>query len=135
MKDFKTEQKCRSFLVRQRWNGCPTCPYCESEKSYSIDLGKRYKCGNKECYKKYSVTVGTVFHASKIPLITWFPAMFIISSHKKGINSVQLAKALGVTQKSAWFMLHRIRESLRDKNSNLLTEDAEVDERDLTTNN
>lgn len=125
---FSDEQKCRDFLVQQRWNGCPVCPYCGSEKWYSIEDGKRFKCGNKECYKKYSVSVGTVFHASNIPLTTWFPAMFIISAHKKGISSVQLAKDLGVTQKTAWFMLHRIRESLKDKNSDLLTGTVEVDE-------
>lgn len=125
---FSDEQKCRDFLVQQRWSGCPTCPYCGSQKWYSIEDGKRFKCGNKECYKKYSVTVGTVFHASNIPLTTWFPAMYIISSHKKGISSVQLAKDLGVTQKTAWFMLHRIRESLKDKDSNLLKGTVEADE-------
>lgn len=128
MRDFDTEEKCRAFLVRQRWNSCPICPYCGSEKWYSIENGKRFKCGNKECYKKYSVTVGTVFHASNIPLTTWFPAMYILSAHKKGISSVQLAKDLGVTQKTAWFMMHRIRESLKDKDSNLLKGTIEADE-------
>ncbi len=125
---FSDEQKCRDFLVQQRWDGSPVCPYCGSGKWYKIEDGKRFKCGNKECYKKYSVTVGTVFHASNIPLTTWFPAMYIISAHKKGISSIQLAKDLGVTQKTAWFMLHRIRESLKDKNSDLLTGTVEVDE-------
>ncbi len=128
MTKFSNEEQCRSFLVQQRWNGCPECPYCGSNKWYSIENGKRFKCGNKECYKKYSVTVGTVFHASNIPLTTWFPAMYLISAHKKGISSVQLAKDLGVTQKTAWFMLHRIRESLKDKDSSLLKGTIEVDE-------
>jgi len=104
------------------------CPYCGSEKWYKIEDGKRFKCGNSECYKKYSVTVGTVFHATNIPLSTWFPAMYILSAHKKGISSVQLAKDLGVTQKTAWFMMHRIRESLKDKDSNLLKGTIEADE-------
>jgi len=112
----------------ERWNGAPVCPYCGSGKWYSIENGKRFKCGNKECYKKYSVTVGTVFHATNIPLRTWFPAMYLISAHKKGISSVQLAKDLGVTQKTAWFMNHRIRESLREKNSPLLSGMVEIDE-------
>lgn len=127
-KQFNTDKKCIDFLVQQRWNGVPTCPYCNSTKSYIIEGGKRFKCGNSECYKKYSVTVGTVFHASNIPLTTWFPAMYLISAHKKGISSIQLAKDLGVTQKTAWFMLHRIRESLKDKNSILLKGTIEVDE-------
>lgn len=128
MNKFNDEAKCRAFLVQQRWNGNPVCPHCGSEKWYSIENGKRFKCGNRECYKKYSVTVGTVFEGSNIPLTTWFPALYIISAHKKGISSVQLAKDLGVTQKTAWFMLHRIRESLKDKNSPLLTGTVEVDE-------
>lgn len=128
MNKFNDESKCRAFLVEQRWNGNPTCPYCKSEKWYSIENGKRFKCGNKECYKKYSVTVGTVFEGSNIPLTTWFPALYLISAHKKGISSVQLAKDLGVTQKTAWFILHRIRESLKEKNSTLLSGTVEIDE-------
>lgn len=125
---FSDEQKCRDFLVQQRWDGSPVCPYCNSNKWYSIEAGKRFKCGNKECYKKYSVTVGTIFHSSNVPLTTWFPAIYLISAHKKGISSIQLGKNLGVSQKTAWFMLHRIRESLQKKGSSLLKNTVEVDE-------
>lgn len=125
---FSYEQVCIDFLVQQRWNGSPVCPYCGSNKWYSIENRKRFKCGNKECHKKYSVTVNTCFHASNIPLTTWFPAMYLILSHKKGISSCQLAKDLGVSQKTAWFMLHRIRESLKDKNSPMLKNIVEADE-------
>ena len=128
MKKFEDERECRKFLIQQRWNGVPECPKCGSTKAYNIDNGKRFKCANNKCYNKFSVTVGTVFEASNIPLSTWFPAMYLIISHKKGISSVQLAKDMGVTQKTAWFMLHRIRESLQDKNSNLLKNVVEVDE-------
>ena len=127
-KKFSVESDCREFLVQQRWNGNPECPYCNSTKWYSIENGKRFKCGNKECYKKYSVTVGTVFHASNIPLTTWFPALYLVTAHKKGISSIQLAKDLGTTQKTAWFMIHRIRESLKEKGSTLLSGTIEVDE-------
>ena len=89
---------------------------------------KRFKCANQTCYKKYSVTVGTVFEASNIPLTTWFPAVYIITAHKKGISSVQLAKDLGVTQKTSWFMLHRIRESLKENHPLLLTKEVQADE-------
>ena len=125
---FKDEATCRQFLIKQRWNGKPVCPYCGAEKHYVIENGKRFKCANNTCYKKFSVTVGTVFEASNIPLTTWFPAMYIISAHKKGISSVQLAKDLGVTQKTAWFMLHRIRESLKEDHPDMLTGIVEVDE-------
>jgi transposase-like protein len=125
---FNDETKCREFLVQKRWNGKPLCPHCTSDKSYVIEGGKRFKCGNPSCYKKYTVTVGTVFEASNIPLTTWFAAMYILSAHKKGISSVQLAKDLGVIQKTAWFMNHRIRESLKEKNSPLLSGTVEIDE-------
>jgi transposase-like protein len=125
---FSNEDVCRQYLIQQRWNGKPVCPYCGCDKSYVIEGGKRFKCGNKECYKKYSVTVGTIFHASNIPLTTWFPTMYIISAHKKGISSVQLAKDLGVTQKTAWFMNHRIRQSLKENHPEMLSGTVEVDE-------
>jgi len=127
-KKFDDEAKCREFLIQQRWNGNPVCPYCGHTKAYKIEGGKRFKCANQTCYKKYSVTVGTVFEASNIPLTTWLPAVYIITAHKKGISSVQLAKDLGVTQKTAWFMLHRIRESLKENHPELLTGIAEADE-------
>lgn len=126
--EFSDEQKCRDLLVQQRWNGSPICPYCGSNNFYVIEGGKRFKCGNKECYKKYSVTVGTIFHASNIPLSTWFGAVYLLSSHKKGISSCQVAKDLGVSQKTAWFMLHRIRESLNNNTLPLLKNTVEVDE-------
>jgi transposase-like protein len=127
-KKFSNEDRCREFLIQQRWNGQPECPYCGHTKVYTIEGGKRFKCANQTCYKKFSVTVGTVFEASNIPLSTWFPAMYIIASHKKGISSVQLAKDLGVTQKTAWFMLHRIRESLKEDHPTLLSGIVESDE-------
>ena len=127
-KKFNTEKKCIEFLIQQRWNGVPTCPHCGSQKSYVIENGKRFKCGNNQCYKKYTVTVGSVMHASNIPLTTWMPAIYLISAHKKGISSVQLAKDLNVTQKTAWFMIHRIRKSLQEKNSPILGGEIELDE-------
>ena len=125
---FQDEQTCRDFLVQHRWNGVPVCPYCGCNKSYKIENGKRFKCANKECHKKYSVTVGTVAEDSNIGLSTWFGAIYLISSHKKGISSIQLGKDLGIAQKTAWFLLHRIRESMKGGNSPLLVREAEVDE-------
>lgn len=128
MSKFRDEAACRDFLVQQRWNGEPICPHCQHRKSYKIEGGKRFKCANQTCYKKFSVTVGTIFEASNIPLTTWFPAVYIATAHKKGISSVQLAKDLGVTQKTAWFMLHRIREGLRENAPLLLGKEVQADE-------
>jgi transposase-like protein len=125
---FQDEQVCREYLIQHRWNGKPVCPYCGSTKSYRIEGGKRFKCGNKECYKKYSVTVGTVAEDSNIALSTWFGAIYLISAHKKGISSLQLGRDLGIPQKTAWFLLHRIREALKDKNGILLGKEVQADE-------
>ena len=127
-KKYQDEESCREFLVQQRWNGIPKCPYCSCEKSYKIEGGKRFKCANPECWKKYSVTVGTIFEASKIPLTTWFEAVYVITAHKKGISSCQLARNLRVTQKTGWFMLHRIREALKENAPLLLQKEVQADE-------
>src|SRR4051812_27786843 len=110
------EMTCRKYLADQRWpDGKAVCPHCGSEKTYVIEKGWRYKCGNKECLKKFSVTVGTIFEASNIPLNKWFMAVYLCTAHKKGISSYQLGKDIGVAQKTSWFMLHRIRELMRPK--------------------
>lgn len=129
MLKFSDETVCREVLIKQRWpDGNIQCQYCGHNKCYRIENGNRFKCANKECYKRFRVTVGTIFEASNIPLTTWFPAMYLILSHKKGISSIQLGKDLGVTQKTAWFMLHRIREQLKANNSSMLSGVCEVDE-------
>ncbi|QEC68571.1 IS1595 family transposase [Panacibacter ginsenosidivorans] len=126
---FQKEDECRKMLEASRWeNGKPHCPFCGNEKYYVIEGGKRYKCANNKCYKKYSATTGTIFENSKLPLSLWFTAMHIITAHKKGISSCQLARDLGVEQKTAWFMNHRIREALKEKNSPLLDGTIEADE-------
>ncbi len=128
IQSMPTEEQCREYLALQRWNGKPVCPYCGAGRIYHIEKNKRYKCGNPDCYKKFSVTVGTVMEASNIPIYKWFTAIYISSAHKKGISSYQLGKDIGVSQKCAWFMLHRIREGMRVKNNVKLDNIVEVDE-------
>ena len=109
---FNNEQVCRDYLEQIRWNGNITCPYedCKHDKVFKYSNGKVYKCD--KCKKQFSVRVGTMFEGSKISLQKWFAAIYLITSHKKGISSLQLHKDLGLTQKTAWFMLHRVRYSL-----------------------
>ncbi|MCB9047442.1 MAG: IS1595 family transposase [Chitinophagales bacterium] len=123
---FKDEETCKAWYAQQRWGGTPACPHCGSIKVYTTNRG--YKCGEKECNKKFSVTVGTIFENSKIGLRTWFAAMFLCTTSKKGVSSVQLSETLGITQKSAWFVLHRIREMLKDNSTDQLTGEVEIDE-------
>lgn len=121
------EKSCRDYLIKQRWDGKPECPYCGCDKTYVIEGGKRFKCGSKACYSKFSVTVGTIMEASNIPLTKWLMAIYLCTAHKKGISSYQLAKDIGVAQKSAWFMLHRIREKMLPKIQKTLGNIVEAD--------
>lgn len=124
-----TEKDCRDYLIQQRWDGCPVCPYCGFDgKTYVIEGGKRFKCGSKECGKKYSVTVGTIFESSQIPLTKWLNAVYVVTAHKKGISSHQLGRDLGITQRTAWFMIHRIREMMKNVLDAKLDGVIEVDE-------
>lgn len=125
---FKDEATCRKHFEKIRWNDKPVCPFCGSEKVYKLNDNKTYKCANNECYKKFTVTVGTIFENTKIPLSKWFIALYILTSHSKGISSVQLSKDIGVTQKTGWFVNHRIREMLKDKAPELLSGMVEIDE-------
>lgn len=126
MRAFSDKSVCEAHLEKLRWNGKPVCPHCSAKNPYKTNRG--YKCRNKECHKKFSVTVGTFFENTNIPLSKWFVAMYLITSHKKGISSLQLAKDIEVTQKTAWFILHRIREMLKGNFSELLEGTIEADE-------
>lgn len=114
---FKDEDKAREYLEALRWPNGPVCPHCGAEGGYPIQTARRaglYKCKHKECRKQFTVTVGTVFERSKIPLTKWLMATYLMCSSKKGISSHQLHRMLGVQYKTAWFMTHRIREAMRE---------------------
>lgn len=132
LKVLPTDEACREYLEQTLWNGTPTCPHCGSQHSYILTTKGRaeglYKC--KDCQKRYTVTVGTMFHGSHIPLRKWFIAIYIFSMHKKGISSHQLASDLGITQKSAWYMLGRIRYAF--KGNTLEMKEGAVVEMDAT---
>src|SRR4051812_35663714 len=123
---FKDEETCKAYYEKIRWNDNITCPHCGHDEAYRTNRG--YKCANKECYKKFSVISKTIFENTKISLRVWFASMYLISSSKKGISSVQLSVQLGITQKTAWFVNHRIREMLKDSNVKPLSGMVEIDE-------
>src|SRR5919199_3153108 len=106
LKAFPDEATCIAHLETIRWAGEPTSPFDPTSKVYKC-LGGRYKCKNTGKY--FNIKVGTIFEDTKIPLQKWFMALYILSSHRKGISSHQLAKDIDVTQKTAWFILHRLR--------------------------
>lgn len=113
-KRFPTEESCHAFVALERWGGNPICVHCGCDrKIYVLNHGKLFKCA--DCRKQFTVRIGTIFEDSPLPLQKWFHAMFVITAHKKGISSVQLSKDIGITQKSAWHMLHRIRYGMSTK--------------------
>lgn len=105
IKTAPDEASCVQYLEEIRWSGNVVSPFDETSKVYVCKNG--YKCKNTGKY--FNVKVGTIFEDTKIPLTKWFMALYIFASHKKGISSYQLAKDISITQKSAWFMLHRLR--------------------------
>ena len=126
---FNSDSVCREYLESILWNGTPVCPHCGNiGQAYKLKDGKTYKCKEKLCAKKFTVTVGTIFDNTKIPLPKWFAAMYLVTSHKKGISSCQLAKDIEITQKSAWFVLGRIREMLKIEIDIQVTSLVEIDE-------
>lgn len=122
---FSSEDKAIEYFAQMRWNGKPTCPHCGSPKPYKT--ARKYRCSAYNCRKDFSVRVGSIFENSKIPLKTWFAAIYLLTSHKRGISSAQLAIDLGITQKSAWFMLHRIREMMSNQAVTMLGEDKIIE--------
>jgi transposase-like protein len=120
---FHDNDKAREHLEAIRWPSGPVCPHCGSvEKPYSLN-GKAHRRGLLKCVdcrEQFSVTVGTVFERSKIPLSKWLTATYLLCSSKKGMSSLQLQRTLGVTYKTAWFMTHRIREAMRDTTTDQL---------------
>ena len=135
---FQDEKTCYEFLEQQIWGGIPACPHCGSIHVYTrknrsknpakVDVNE-YKCAEKGCNVNFTATVGTIFESSKLPLRTWFAAIWLTTTTSKGISSANLAKQLGITQKSAWFVLSRIREMFASTEPNmLLTGIVEVDE-------
>ena len=124
---FNSEKRCRDFITEQRWNGNVVCPLCGCTHTYVCSNGdNQFKCA--KCKRRFSCLVGTIFHNTKLSLQKWFMAMYLISSHKKGISSHQLARDLDVTQKTAWFILHKVRSLFAQYDTPSLEGEIELDE-------
>jgi transposase-like protein len=114
------------YVAKLRWPDGPVCPRCGGIEHSYVSTRRIWKC--KACKRQFSVKVGTVFEDSPLGLDKWLPAIWLAANSKNGISSHELGRALGVTQKSAWFMLHRIRLAMRDESFSLLSGEVEVDE-------
>jgi len=125
IKTFPDELSCIKYLEQIRWEGKPVSPFDETSKVYKCKDNK-YKCKNTGKY--FNVRTGTMYDNTKMELQKWFLAVWLVTSHKKGISSIQLGKDLDITQKSAWFMLQRIRACFGIENNNDLEGVVECDE-------
>lgn len=124
---FSNEQVCIDTVADLRWpDGKPACPKCEGKEHYYLATQKKWKC--KACYRQFSVKQGSIFEDSPITLDKWLVAMWMLVNCKNGISSYEVADTVGVTQKSAWFMLQRLRLVLQDGDSSKLSGEVEVDE-------
>lgn len=104
---FANLDVCTDFVAGLRWASGPVCPRCEGTEHSYLTTRRLWKC--KGCKKQFSVKVGTIFEDSPLGLDKWLPSIWLIANSRNGISSHELGRALGVTQKSAWFMLYRIR--------------------------
>jgi transposase-like protein len=123
---FDNDEKCRMHLEELRWPGGVRCVRCESAKISRNYKRNQFVCDS--CNYQFSVTAGTIFHDSHLPLRKWFIAILLICESKKGMSALQLKRTLGVAYKTAWYLCHRIREAVKDADSSLLSGICEIDE-------
>lgn len=122
---YSAEDRCRELLARLRWPTGVTCPRCQSTSISRIKDRPIYDC---PCGYHFSVTAGTVFHDSHLPLLTWFAVVYLLCESKKGMSALQIKRMMGVSYKTAWYLCHRIRHSMQALGHELLTGTVEVDE-------
>ena len=117
MEHFRDEETCRAAFASIRFRNGEYCPHCGHTTIYTFSGGKRYRCA--QCKQDFTIKTGTVFGESKVTLKKWFIAIYLLTTTSKGISSVQLAKHVGVTQKTGWFMDHRLREAMKQNKGQL----------------
>jgi len=123
---FTDPDVCLSFVANLRWPFGPICPECRGVEPSFLKTRRLWKC--RACKKQFSVKVGTIFEDSAIGLDKWLPALWMVVNCKNGVSSYEIARSLGITQKSAWFMAHRIRLAMQTGTFKRLSGEVEVDE-------
>jgi transposase-like protein len=123
---FSDQDVCVQFVAKLRWPDGPICPTCGGTEHSYLTTRRVWKC--KACKRQFSVKVGSIFEDSAIPLDKWLAAMWMIAKPKNGVSSHEMARSLGITQKSAWFLLHRIRLAMQTGTFAKLDGEIEVDE-------
>src|SRR4051812_15912703 len=126
---FSDPINCNVFMIAARFaDGKPRCPQCGSDNVINLEKARLFKCRTAHPKQKFSLKVGTIFEDSPLGLDKWLTAIWLIANAKNGISSYEIHRSLGVTQKSAWFLLHRIRKAMQNGSLNKLSGHVEVDE-------
>jgi transposase-like protein len=125
---FGDDQKCRNYLERLRWPDGVHCPKCNGAKISSILKRDQHNCDSDSCGYQFSVTAGTIFHDTHLPLTKWFLATFIMCQSRKGVSANQLKRMLGINYRTAWYLAHRIRHAVEQATTPKLDGTVEVDE-------
>jgi transposase-like protein len=128
IEQFRSEDKCRAYLEDLRWPHGVFCPRCGCQSVSRIEKRNQWECNEKSCRYQFSVTAGTVFHDSHLPLWKWFLAIYLIGESKKGISAKQLQRTLGVSYKTAWYLGHRVRSAMEEDSPVPLQGIVEMDE-------
>ncbi len=110
---FSTEEKCIAWLEQARWQGKPVCPHCHGTEQITRYTGKPFTYFHNACRKAFTVKTGSVMHSSKTPTVNWIIAMYAVLTARKGVSAMQLSKELGVQYRTAWYLLHRVREACK----------------------
>lgn len=126
LKRFKNDQKCMEYLTEIRWPNGIACPFCSTRNPYETSRG--YKCRSTLCFKKFTITKGTVFENTKFPLQSWLFVIYNMAINKKSISSIQLGKNMDLSQKTAWVIATKIRYCLKEKHIIKLSGIVEIDE-------
>ena len=126
MEECDTQDECRAILEELRWKDGVRCPRCQSDKISRIRKRFQYDCDS--CRYQFSVTSGTIFHDSHLPLPKWFAATYLLCESKKGISALQIKRTLGTGYNTAWYLCHRIREAMKDVAPDKLNGEVEIDE-------
>jgi len=126
---FADFENCKAFMVQLRWpDGKVLCPYCGSDNVEYLPNARVFKCYEKHARQKFSLKVGTIFEDSPIGLDKWLPVMWLVVNSKNGVSSWEIHRSIGVTQKTAWFMLQRARLAMQGEQGGKLSGEVEVDE-------
>jgi transposase-like protein len=125
---FADPDVANDFVASLRWPNGPECPSCGGRELGYVKTRRLWQCKSKECKRQFSVKVGTIFEDSPIPLDKWIASVWLIANSKNGISSHELGRSIGLTQKSAWFVLHRVRLAMQEGTFDKLDGEVEVDE-------